>query len=41
MAMGVRIGASSEHVMRACTHLDVGRADVELAARTLREVVAR
>ena len=40
LARGVRIGASTERLMRACTHLDVGRADVELAARTLREVVA-
>ena len=39
LAKGVRIGASTERLMRACTHLDVGRADVELAARTLREVV--
>jgi threonine aldolase len=41
MKKGVRIGGSlSGGRMRALTHLDVGLADVETAARRLREVVA-
>jgi len=37
---GTRIGAMSDTMMRAVTHLDVTRADVEAAAMTLRDVVA-
>jgi hypothetical protein len=34
------ISASGPNRLRAVTHLDVSRADVERAARVLREVVA-
>jgi threonine aldolase len=37
---GARIGAGSTTMMRAVTHLDVSAADIEVAARMLREVVA-
>lgn len=39
MACGARIGASSAGRMRAVTHLDVTRADVEAAAKALLEAV--
>jgi threonine aldolase len=35
---GVLVAALGPHVLRACTHLDVSRADVEAAARVIREV---
>ncbi len=35
---GVLVSALGLHVLRACTHLDVSRADVESAARLLRKV---
>lgn len=37
---GVRIGAIGPTMMRAVTYLDVGLADVEFAARTLREILS-
>ena len=37
---GVRIGVVGSTLMRAVTHLDVGRAEVEEAARAVAEVVA-
>ncbi len=40
LARGVRIGAAGRTRMRAVTHLDVTRADVEEAARAVAEVVA-
>jgi threonine aldolase len=40
LVRGVRIGAAGPTRMRAVTHLDVTRADVDEAARTVREVVA-
>jgi threonine aldolase len=38
LAHGVRIGASGQSVMRAVTHIDVSREDVETAAKALRAV---
>ena len=40
LAHGVRIGASGRTRMRAVTHLDVSRSEVDQAARAVREVVA-
>lgn len=40
MQRGARIGASAFGRMRAVTHLDVSRADVEAAAKALKEAVA-
>ena len=37
---GVRIGAMGPSLMRAVTHLDVGRAQIEEAAEALQQVVA-
>jgi threonine aldolase len=39
-AAGVLISALGPSVLRACTHLDVSRADVELAAEQIRKVAA-
>ncbi len=39
MARGVRIGAFSDSLMRAVTHLDIDRAGVEEAAEVLREAM--
>jgi threonine aldolase len=39
LARGARIGASAAGRMRAVTHLDVSRADVETAAKALRSAV--
>ena len=38
LPLGVRIGASARTVMRAVTHLDVSREDMETAAKALRAV---
>jgi threonine aldolase len=39
-ASGVLVSALGPHVLRACTHLDVSRDDVEFAAEQLRRVAA-
>src|SRR5262249_26600501 len=39
-AAGVLISALGPRVLRACTHLDVSRADVEYAAAAIRKVAA-
>lgn len=41
LAQGVRIGQEGEYRMRAVTHLDVDRADIDMAIETLAAVSAR
>ncbi|MSO75598.1 MAG: low specificity L-threonine aldolase [Alphaproteobacteria bacterium] len=40
LAKGIRVGSGDGHRMRAVTHLDVSRADIERVVRAMRDVVA-
>ena len=40
LKLGVRIGAMGPMRLRAVTHLDVQKADIEIAAKALRTAVA-